>query len=468
MNVAVSSRAFDIRPGVREQVPLLIGLVGPSGSGKTYSALRIATGIKRVADGDIFVIDTEARRALHYAGDGPGKFQFQHLDFRPPFGSLDYLAAIRACAEARAGVIVIDSLSHEHEGPGGLIDAHEQELTRMAGNDYGKRERMQMLAWQKPKAARRALLNGIVQLGVSCIMCFRASEKTKPIKDPKDGKLKPVEMGFTPIAGPEFVYEMTMSLMLHPRSDGVPTINSALPGENIAIKVPGQFRELMNEHDPLSEDLGERLARWAGGGAVASPRATSVDLAAILAEGAMAAERGSVALQAWWKRLSPAEKVAAKPTLEEDLKPTAAAVDSAAAIEDDAPDFGDMPARDSSPPDRSGSLAGLAMKTGAQLLAEQQAHLSDDQGREGPQTPPDGQDAYGSSDPMDPMEWVGRARDMIERCATLQDLKDLNREWRADGSWDRLMAASKGDHDDLVAFMRARDAELSRNEARRG
>lgn len=370
MNALVNNRTFTDRVAVREQVPMLIGLVGPSGSGKTYSALRIATGIKRVTGGDIFVIDTEARRALHYAGDGPGKFQFRYVEFGGPFGSLDYLAAIRHCADQKAGVIVVDSMSHEHEGPGGLIDAHESELTRMAGTDYAKRERMQMLAWQKPKAARRALLNGIVQLGVSCIMCFRAGEKTKPIKDPKDGKLKPVAMGFSPIAGPEFVYEMTLSLMLYPRSDGVPTISSDLPGENVAIKVPGQFRELVTGKDALSEDLGERLAKWAGGGAAASPRAVSVDLSAILAEGQQAAERGSATLQAWWKRLTAAEKVAAKTALEDDLKPTAAAVDLAASGEDE-PDFGDMP------PAGTRLLSQVAgMRTGADLLAEQQA--SDD------------------------------------------------------------------------------------------
>lgn len=265
------TRTFADRPAAREQVPVLVGLVGPSGSGKTYSALRLASGIQQVAGGDIFVIDTEARRALHYAGDGPGKFNFRHVDFGAPFGSLDYLDAIRHCAAQKAGVIVVDSMSHEHEGPGGLIDTHEQELTRMAGQDYAKRERMQMLAWQKPKAARRTLLNGVVQLGVSCIMCFRAGEKTKPIKQP-DGKIKPTDMGFTPIAGPEFVYEMTMSALLYPRSDGVPTWDSDLPGERIAMKLPGQFREMFARGDPMSEAHGKLLAEWARGGAPAVQR----------------------------------------------------------------------------------------------------------------------------------------------------------------------------------------------------
>jgi ABC-type oligopeptide transport system ATPase subunit len=262
------TRTFQVRPAAREQVPVLVGLVGPSGSGKTYSALRLASGVQQVTGGEIFFIDTEARRALHYAGEGPGKFKFQHIDFGAPFGSLDYLDAIRQCAEAKAGVIVVDSMSHEHEGPGGMIDWQDQILTNMAGDDYGKRERMAMLAWQKPKAARRTLLNGIVQMGVSCIMCFRAGEKTKPIKD-QNGKLKPTGMGFTPIAGPEFVYEMTMSALLYPRSDGVPTWDSDLQGERMAMKLPGQFRQMFAKGAPLSEEHGRLLAEWARGGAPA-------------------------------------------------------------------------------------------------------------------------------------------------------------------------------------------------------
>jgi hypothetical protein len=391
------------------------------------------------------VIDTEARRALHYAGEGPGKFQFRWVEFGAPFGSLDYLAAIRHCADQRAGVIVVDSMSHEHEGPGGLIDAHEAELTRMAGQDYAKRERMQMLAWQKPKAARRALLNGIVQLGVTCIMCFRAGEKTKPVKDPKDGKMKPVAMGFSPIAGPEFVYEMTTSLMLYPRSDGVPTIVSDLPGENVAIKVPGQFREFLTDKAALSEDLGERLAKWAGGGAVASPRATSVDLAAILAEGQQAAERGSVPLQAWWKRLSPAEKLAAKSSLEADLKPLAATVDAAVAA-DGEPDFGDMPPAGDPP-------AGL--KTGAELLAEKQASEADQGGGGAQEAPADGQ---GDDEIRD---WAASFNRGLAELHTVEDVAGAWKTAKANGNVARLRKVSEGLATGLTDAVNARVAEIN-------
>jgi len=118
------TRTFETKPAVRSQVPLLIGLVSPSGAGKTYSALRLATGIQRVVGGEIFVVDTESRRALHYAE----QFKFKHVQFNAPFGPLDYLAAIEHCVREGAKTIVVDSLSHEHEGPGGVLEMHEQEI----------------------------------------------------------------------------------------------------------------------------------------------------------------------------------------------------------------------------------------------------------------------------------------------------------------------------------------------------
>ena len=133
MDMATRFVAYEAKEARAESpVPLLIGLTGPSGSGKTFSALRIATGIKEVVGGEIFVVDTEQRRALHYAE----RFDFKHVNFEAPFGSLDYLEALRFCKAQGAGVVVIDSCSHEHDGPGGLLEQHETELTRMAGDDY--------------------------------------------------------------------------------------------------------------------------------------------------------------------------------------------------------------------------------------------------------------------------------------------------------------------------------------------
>lgn len=254
------ARTFEVKPAARASVPLLIGLMGPSGSGKTFSALRLASGIQEITGGDIYFIDTEARRALHYAD----QFKFQHVQFDAPFGSLDYLAALRQCVKAGAGVVVVDSMSHEHEGPGGMLDLHDQELDRLAGNDWSKRERVKMLAWQKPKANRRQLINGLLQLNANFIFCFRAKETVKPVK--VNGKTEIVPQGFMPIAGEEFLFEQTVNCLLLPKSGGIPTWQSENVGERLMMKLPRQFEAIFADQKPLDETTGRALAEWARGG----------------------------------------------------------------------------------------------------------------------------------------------------------------------------------------------------------
>lgn len=254
-------RSFEAKPAAREQSALLIGLTGASGGGKTFSALRLATGIVSVTGGEIFVIDTDNRRALHYAD----RFKFQHVAFDPPHSSLAYVDAIRFAVMQGAGCIVVDSMSHEHEGVGGMLDYHDAELDRLAGDDFGKRERMKMIAWSAPKAARRKLILEIQRLGVPAIFCFRAKEGVKPVK--VGNKTEIVQQGFTPIAGDEFVFEMTLNALLMPASKGVPTWNPAEPGERKMTKLPDQFSSLESISKPIDETLGENFAKWARGGA---------------------------------------------------------------------------------------------------------------------------------------------------------------------------------------------------------
>ena len=223
-------RTFEARPAVRDSVPLLIDLMGPSSGGKTYSALRLATGIQEVTGGNIFGIDTEARRMLHYADC----FKFQHVPFSAPFGSLDYLEALRFCVGQGGKVIVVDIMSHEHDGAGGMLNSHDRELDRLAGDDWGKRERVKMLAWQKPKADRRALINGLLQLEANFIFCFHAKETAKPVK--VNGKTEVQPQGFMPIAGDEFVFEQTINCLLLPAAGGVPTWRSDQTGECTAAR----------------------------------------------------------------------------------------------------------------------------------------------------------------------------------------------------------------------------------------
>ena len=300
------TRTFEFKPAVRERTPLLLGIVGPSGSGKTYSSLRLAVGIQRVVGGKIAMVDTEARRGLHYASkfrapDGsPG---YIHAPFGAPFGSLDYLDALEAAYKLGAKVIIVDSMSHEHDGPGGLLEQHAAEVHRLAGDDWKKAERVKMLAWQKPKAARRRLLNTVLQMSCNFIFNFRAKEKLKMVP----GK-EPEQLGWMPIAGDEFVYEMTAKFLLLPGVDGLPTWTSDFAGEKAMMKRPDQFRELFANARQLDEKLGEDMARWAeGDGATV---ATASELAASYAACSDAATLRGLedSRRALWGKASKAEK----------------------------------------------------------------------------------------------------------------------------------------------------------------
>lgn len=250
-------RNFEDRPAVRERVPLLIGLFGASGSGKTFSALRLASGIQSVTGGEVFYIDTEAGRALHYAD----RFRFRHVPFAAPFGPLDYLAAIEHCVKKGAGVIVVDSMSHEHEGPGGVLETHEAEVERLHKAWNTSRDAVKLTAWARPKQDRRRLINTILQLKTNFVFCFRAKEKLAV----KGRGEKPEPLGWMPIAGEEFIYEMTACGLLMPNAGGVPSWNPDGIGERSMVKLPDFAREMFPPNKPLDEDTGAKLAAWAAG-----------------------------------------------------------------------------------------------------------------------------------------------------------------------------------------------------------
>lgn len=241
---------MEFKKAVRENVGLLIALAGASGSGKTYSAMRLASGI--VGKGNRFaVIDTEARRALHYADD----FDFDHLHLEPPFTPDRIIQAIKAADKAGYKAIVVDSMSHEYAGEGGILDWQEKELDRMAGQDYKKRENCKMSSWIAPKMAHKKMMQSLLQVQTPMIFCLRAEEKTIIVKN-DNGKNVPVNAGFQPICEKNFMYEMTASFLLYPEKSGIPEI----------IKCERQHKAHFTAGKHIDEKAGQSLAEWAKGG----------------------------------------------------------------------------------------------------------------------------------------------------------------------------------------------------------
>ncbi len=133
-----------------ERAGLFVALVGGTNAGKTFSALRLARGIAG-PKGKLAVLDTEGGRTLHLKRD----FDFDANVMEAPFRPERFAQAAEAAEQAGYDVLLIDSFSMEWAGVGGVLDWQAAELQRMAGDDFGKRERMKMAAWIKPKMAHK-------------------------------------------------------------------------------------------------------------------------------------------------------------------------------------------------------------------------------------------------------------------------------------------------------------------------
>ena len=255
---------FTLRPAVREKIGLLFAVAGASGSGKTFTALLLAKGIAN-GTGKIALIDTEAGRALHYAPQpgqaadiAKGTFDFLHLDFQPPFTPERYVEAIRACEDAGATVIVIDSASHEWAGEGGCSDIQMAEALRMAKNDVTQVERMTAPAWKTPKMRHQRMMARLIQTRSHLIFCLRAQEKVKIVS----GKVVPV--GFQPICEKSFMFEMSGSITLHPAAPGSP--DYSLP-----FKLNRDLQAIFPDGKLIGPEGGKRLRQWAETGEDRAP-----------------------------------------------------------------------------------------------------------------------------------------------------------------------------------------------------
>lgn len=253
---------FTFSPARRERVGLAIALAGSSGSGKTKSALEIATGLAG-DDGKIAVIDTEGRRALHYAS----QYRFDHLELQPPYTPERCTAAIAAAQKAGADVVIFDSASDEYEGEGGLQDIHDAEAIRMATYEgkvqEWKVEAMNAPAWKTPKLRHKAnLIRRIRSFPGFVIFCLRAEEKVRfeKVKDERTGREKNaiVPAGWIPICEKRFMYDMTLSLTLAPETKGKPRfdLTHKITDDHIPFFPEGQF---------IGRRAGELLRLWATG-----------------------------------------------------------------------------------------------------------------------------------------------------------------------------------------------------------
>jgi hypothetical protein len=183
---------IELKKATRKQVKLRMGIAGVSGGGKTYSALLLAHGIT----GDwnkIAVIDTENGSASLYSHLG----EFNTIELTAPFSPERYIEAIKTCEDAGMDVIIIDSITHEWDGKGGCLEAHDK-----LGGKYQD--------WSKVSPRHHAFIDAILTSSCHIITTVRKKQDYEMSKG-SDGKIKVEKAGLKEITREGFEYELTLS-----------------------------------------------------------------------------------------------------------------------------------------------------------------------------------------------------------------------------------------------------------------
>ncbi|GET20662.1 AAA domain-containing protein [Prolixibacter denitrificans] len=182
---------MELRKAKRSEATIKMALQGPSGSGKTYSSLLIANGL--LSDWrKIAIVDTENHSAHLYSHLG----NYNVLSLEKPFSPERYIEAISMCENAGMEVIIIDSISHEWEGQGGILDIHGN----MVGNSFTN--------WSKVTPRHNAFVQKILQSPSHIIGTIRT--KQDYVISEKNGKHVPEKVGLKGITRDGLDYEFTI------------------------------------------------------------------------------------------------------------------------------------------------------------------------------------------------------------------------------------------------------------------
>jgi len=190
---------MQIRKAQRKQAKLRIGAFGPSGSGKTMGALKIGRGLTEWDK--IVVIDTENNSADLYSHLG----DYNVINITPPFTPEKYIETIEFCGNAGMEVIIIDSISHEWFGTGGILEI---------ADDLSKSIRNSMQVWAKLTPRHNKFIGAILNSPCHVICCGRSKQDYVMNQVEKNGKTinVPEKVGLKAITRDGFDYEMTLSL----------------------------------------------------------------------------------------------------------------------------------------------------------------------------------------------------------------------------------------------------------------
>ena len=182
-NYGLDNLEFVFETAKRESTHLKMGIAGIAGSGKTYSAILIALGLGYEPE-QIAIIDTENRSASLYSHLGVEFLKKKNISnpernfkitrLAAPFHPNRYKAAIESAINSGFKVLIIDSLSHEWNGEGGVLDIVKE--TELTSKEKTTKEKNQE-GWREASYVHNELLNMIINAPIHIICTLRSKIK---------------------------------------------------------------------------------------------------------------------------------------------------------------------------------------------------------------------------------------------------------------------------------------------------
>ena len=227
---------MELRKATRTKAKIRLGLSAVSGGGKTYSAILIAKGLSKGDLSKVAIIDTENGSADLYEHLGP----YNVLSLTPPFSPERYINAIKTCESSGMEVIIIDSIAHEWEGEGGIMD-----LVDNIGGGFST-------AWKQLTPRHEKFKQAILQSKCHIITTVRRKQEYILQEEVnKAGKTvqKPVKAGMKEITREGWEYELTANLELDIKHKATASKDRT---------------ELFINADPFtpSEETGAKILEW--------------------------------------------------------------------------------------------------------------------------------------------------------------------------------------------------------------
>jgi hypothetical protein len=226
---------FIIKKATKKAKKLRLGLSAASGFGKTYGALLTAKGLCGGDLSKVCVIDTEKDSATLYADLGG----YSTLQLSAPYSPERYINAITAAEQAGFSVIIIDSITHEWDGPGGCLEIHAS-----LGGKYQD--------WSKVTPRHDAFVNKI--LNSSCHIITTVRRKQDYEMSSVNGRMSVQKVGTKEVQRDGFEYELD--------------INFEVTNENHLVKASKDRTRLFANQPEfiITEETGKKILDWCNQG----------------------------------------------------------------------------------------------------------------------------------------------------------------------------------------------------------